>query len=114
MTLRRDERVVESRWTMTAPAFPERGARKPSARFTAWTRAAICKAAARAWAWPSRATSRARMAAISCWTKPAGRIEGDDPLAGLISPWPGLTAIQSHNTAIRKFALDGWAQGRPW
>ena len=58
-----------SRSRMTARAFPKAAARKRSGPSTAWTKAAICRPAARAWAWPSPATSPARMAATSCWTK---------------------------------------------
>ena len=52
----------KSRSRMTAPAFPNRSAKKPSGPFIAWMRAATCKAAAPAWAWPSPATSPAPMA----------------------------------------------------
>src|SRR5581483_3463824 len=60
--------MLTSRWTTTARVYPRNAGKKPSVRFTGWTRAAICKAADRGWVLPSRAISSAPMAAILCWT----------------------------------------------
>ena len=72
---------------MTGRAFPKTGARKPSGRSIAWTRAAICRRGGSGLGLAiARDIARAHGGDIAAGQERAGRPEGDDPAAGLIAP----------------------------
>jgi two-component system osmolarity sensor histidine kinase EnvZ len=66
VSLAQDERLVEIAVEDNGPGIPEPRREEAFRPFTAWTKAATCKAAGPDWGWPSPATSQGHMAGTLC------------------------------------------------